>query len=162
MVGKIVQWLAVRNTYRLKRSIHHERLRVLTVVGLAILLLVAVSVTTPSTPWVGAGSFVLLSGLASVFFILIDEQVNLVISDKYRTTMLSIVAMFDEAATIAVDPAIGAVLDALGFSRTYLLLSAVLSVSFVSLSPLPRIPPVTSLIGMIRQGTKRCSSGTTY
>ncbi|WP_216402610.1 MFS transporter [Arcanobacterium phocae] len=130
VIGKIVQWLAVRNTYRLKRSTDHERLRVLTVMGLVILFLVAVSVTMPSTPWIGAGSFVLLSGLASVFFILIDEQVNLVISDKYRTTMLSIVAMFDEAATIAVDPVIGAVLDALGFSRTYLLLSAVLSVSF--------------------------------
>ncbi|MEW6896227.1 hypothetical protein V3M69_01130 [Trueperella pyogenes] len=78
----------------------------------------------------GGGAFVLMAGLSSTFFILIDEQVNLVISDKYRSTMLSVVAMFEEFSTIAIDPVIGAALDALGFSRAYLLLAALLCVAF--------------------------------
>ncbi|MEW6910436.1 MFS transporter [Trueperella pyogenes] len=129
VVGKIVQWLAIRNTYRLKKSTDEARLRVIAVIGFAILLLLASS-SASSSAWVGGGAFVLMAGLSSTFFILIDEQVNLVISDKYRSTMLSVVAMFEEFSTIAIDPVIGAALDALGFSRAYLLLAALLCVAF--------------------------------
>lgn len=129
VAGKIVQWLAIRNTYRLKKSTDGARLRVIAVIGFAILLLLALS-SASSSAWVGGGAFVLMAGLSSTFFILIDEQVNLVISDKYRSTMLSVVAMFEEFSTIAIDPVIGAALDALGFSRAYLLLAALLCVAF--------------------------------
>lgn len=128
VAGKIVQWLAIRNTYRLKTSTDQARLRVIAAIGFAILLLLGLSSASSSSPWAGASVFVVVAGLSSAFFILIDEQVNLAISDKYRSTMLSVVAMFDEVSTIAVDPLIGVALDALGFSRVYLLLAATLCV----------------------------------
>lgn len=128
VAGKIVQWLAIRNTYRLKTSTDQARLRVLAAIGFATLLLLGLSCVGTSSPWMGASVFIIMAGLSSAFFILIDEQVNLAISDKYRSTMLSIVAMFDEVSTIAVDPLIGAALDSLGFSRTFLLLAAMLCV----------------------------------
>ena len=132
LAGQFARWLAIRNTFRLKRPTHQQRLRILVAVGLAILVLLAISTIFPRRPWAGAIAFVAISGLSTLFFTLLDEQVNLVISDRYRSTMLSIVAMFDEVATIAIDPLIGAMLDAVGFSRAYLLLAAIIALLFLA------------------------------
>lgn len=143
--GDIAQWFAVRHTFRLKRDDDAGRLRVITLVGLVILAVLAAATVFPTRPWAGAVGYVLISAVSSTFFILIDEQMNLVISDRYRATMLSVNAMFGEISTIAVDPLIGAALDQMGFSRTYLLLAAVLAVVFALASALSTRTMQTSL-----------------
>lgn len=128
IVGTLAKWVAGRSAYRLKRDTHAGRTRIIAIIGLAVLGFMALSILFPGRPWAGAVAYVFMSGLATLFYILLDEQVNLVISDQYRATMLSVVAMFDEVSTIVIDPLIGYSLDALGFSRAYLLIAGVLAV----------------------------------
>lgn len=61
----------------------------------------------------------------SPFAIILGENLNRVIDNKYRATLLSISSLLDEMFAICIDPIIGIAIDLLGFRATYIRLGLI-------------------------------------
>lgn len=73
----------------------------------------------------GAAGYFGISMMHSPFTILLGDSLNKAIDNRYRATLLSVSNQFDEVFGIAMDPIIGAAIDAAGFRMVYICMGAI-------------------------------------
>lgn len=119
--ASIGEYIGIKFTKKLKKCQGKSVLLILSG-GIALLVIISGLMNSLTGAVIGYFGINLLHG---PFTILLSDELQRVISSKWRATMLSISNQSDEIFSVLADPLIGAGIDGIGFGRIYFILGAI-------------------------------------